>query len=83
MLARYGHLGEVLLLMREPIYSLAGKRVWVAGHRGMVGQALLRRLAAEGCEILAMDRASVDLRRQATARTSPCTRSRTTPWRAM
>jgi GDP-L-fucose synthase len=53
-----------LLLMREPIYSLAGKRVWVAGHRGMVGQALLRRLAAEGCEILAIDRASVDLRRQ-------------------
>ena len=30
----------------------------------MVGQALLRRLAAEGCEILAIDRASVDLRRQ-------------------
>jgi GDP-L-fucose synthase len=50
--------------MREPIYSLAGKRVWVAGHRGMVGQALLRRLAAEECEILAIDRASVDLRRQ-------------------
>ena len=33
-------------------YSLHGKRVWVAGHRGMVGAALVRRLAAEGCEIL-------------------------------
>ena len=51
--------------MREPIYSLAGKRVWVAGHRGMVGQALVRRLASESCEILTADRASVDLRRQA------------------
>ena len=29
----------------EPIYSLKGKRVWVAGHNGMVGSALLRRLA--------------------------------------
>ena len=27
----------------EPIYSLAGKRVWVAGHRGMVGSAPLKR----------------------------------------
>jgi len=50
--------------MREPIYSLRGKRVWVAGHRGMVGQALIRRLAVEHCEILTIDRASVDLRRQ-------------------
>jgi GDP-L-fucose synthase len=50
--------------MREPIYSLTGKRVWVAGHRGMVGQALVRRLAAEHCKILTIDRASVDLRRQ-------------------
>jgi GDP-L-fucose synthase len=50
--------------MRKPIYSLAGKRVWVAGHRGMVGQALVRRLAAERCEIVTIDRASVDLRRQ-------------------
>lgn len=50
--------------MHEPIYSLAGKRVWVAGHRGMVGQALIRRLAYESCEILTVDRALVDLRRQ-------------------
>src|SRR5438128_1294447 len=45
-------------------YSLAGKRVWVAGHRGMVGSALIRRLARENCAILTVDRATADLRRQ-------------------
>jgi GDP-L-fucose synthase len=47
-------------------YALAGKRVWVAGHRGMVGGALVRRLATESCEILTVDRATVDLTRQDT-----------------
>jgi GDP-L-fucose synthase len=46
-------------------FKLAGKRVWVAGHRGLVGSALLRRLAGENCEILTVERASVDLTRQA------------------
>src|SRR5262245_50178884 len=46
------------------LYSLKGKRVWVAGHRGMVGSALVRRLASEDCEILTAPR-EVDLRRQA------------------
>jgi GDP-L-fucose synthase len=41
--------------------------VWVAGHRGMVGSAIVRRLAGEGCEILTADRSSVDLTRQAEA----------------
>ncbi|MBB4293053.1 GDP-L-fucose synthase [Rhizobium leguminosarum] len=50
--------------MSEVIYSLAGKRVYVAGHRGMVGSAIVRRLAAEGCEVLTATRAEVDLRRQ-------------------
>lgn len=45
-------------------YALEGKRVYVAGHRGMVGTALVRRLAGEGCEVVTSDRASVDLRRQ-------------------
>lgn len=44
-----------------PLYSLAGKRVWVAGHTGMVGSALVRRLAAEQCEILTADRNALDL----------------------
>ena len=48
-------------------YSLRGKRVWVAGHRGMAGSAIARRLQAEGCEILTATHAEVDLRRQAAA----------------
>jgi GDP-L-fucose synthase len=47
------------------MFSLSGKRVWVAGHRGMVGSALCRRLAGEGSELLTAPRATVDLRRQA------------------
>ena len=48
----------------EVPYSLAGKRVWVAGHRGMVGSAICRRLAAEDCEPLTATRREVDLKRQ-------------------
>jgi GDP-L-fucose synthase len=48
-------------------YQLAGKRIYVAGHRGMVGSAIVRRLASEGCIILTADR-SVDLREQAPVR---------------
>jgi GDP-L-fucose synthase len=44
------------------LYDLAGKRVWVAGHRGMVGAALVRRLQAERCDILTVRRTEVDLR---------------------
>lgn len=50
--------------MRETIYRLAGKKVYVAGHHGMVGSAIVRRLASEGCEILTAARAEMDLRRQ-------------------
>ena len=45
-------------------FSLKGRRVWVAGHRGMVGAALVRRLAIEDCEILTVGRDTADLRRQ-------------------
>lgn len=47
------------------IYSLTGKRVWVAGHRGMVGSAIVRRLAREACQIQTVNRREVDLTRQA------------------
>jgi len=47
------------------MYSLEGKRVWVAGHRGMVGSAIARRLQAENCEILTASRQDADLRNQA------------------
>lgn len=46
-------------------YDLVGKRVWVAGHRGMVGSAIVRRLASEGCEIVTAGREVVNLTRQA------------------
>ena len=51
--------------MPEGRYDLAGKRVYVAGHRGMVGSALVRRLAREGCHVLTATRAELDLTRQA------------------
>ena len=46
------------------LYSLDGKRIWVAGHDGMVGSALVRRLAAESLEVVTVGRAELDLRRQ-------------------
>jgi GDP-L-fucose synthase len=52
-----------LKAMTKP-FSLSGKRVFVAGHRGMVGSALARRLAREDCEILTVDHRDVDFRRQ-------------------
>ena len=45
-------------------FVLRGKRVFVAGHRGMVGSALVRRLASEDCEVLTASRQVVDLRDQ-------------------
>ncbi|MEM8552251.1 MAG: GDP-L-fucose synthase [Pseudomonadota bacterium] len=49
--------------MVDPLYSLSGKRVFVAGHRGMVGQAIVRALDAEGpAELLTVARAELDLR---------------------
>jgi GDP-L-fucose synthase len=54
--------------MSETSYALAGKRVFVAGHRGMVGSAIVRRLASENCEVLTVGRSEVDLRDQAGVR---------------
>jgi GDP-L-fucose synthase len=48
----------------EVVFPLKGKRVWVAGHRGMVGSAISRRLADEGCEMIVAGREVVDLLRQ-------------------
>lgn len=45
-------------------YDFTGRRIWVAGHRGMVGQALMRRLAQESCELIEMPHERIDLRRQ-------------------
>jgi GDP-L-fucose synthase len=43
-------------------YCLSGKRVWVAGHRGMVGGALVRQLESENCTVLTVGRDRLDLR---------------------
>jgi GDP-L-fucose synthase len=45
-------------------FSLQDKRVWVAGHRGMAGSALVRRLASENCQVITVGRDRVDMRRQ-------------------
>ena len=45
-------------------YDLAGKRIYVAGHRGMVGSAIVRRLQSEDCQVLTATRAELDLCRQ-------------------
>lgn len=50
------------------MYDLTGKRIWVAGHRGMVGSALVRQLATFSCDILTVGRNEVDLLDQAAVR---------------
>ena len=43
---------------------LTGKRVWVAGHTGMVGSALVRRLEKDSVDLITATSQEVDLRRQ-------------------
>ena len=49
-------------------YSLEGKKIWIAGHRGMVGSAVVRRLQSENCQILLAGREVVDLSDQSAVR---------------
>jgi GDP-L-fucose synthase len=51
--------------MASTPFELKGKTVFVAGHRGMVGSALARRLAQEDVELLTAGRGELDLRDQA------------------
>lgn len=46
------------------IFELAGRRVFLAGHRGMVGSAILRRLARIDCTVLTAEHKDLDLLRQ-------------------
>ncbi len=46
-------------------YNLSGKKVWVAGHRGMVGSAVCRQLENEDCNIIKAGRDEVNLVNQA------------------
>jgi GDP-L-fucose synthase len=45
----------------DTAFELAGRRVFVAGHRGMVGSAIVRRLAGENCEVLTASHSELDL----------------------
>jgi GDP-L-fucose synthase len=51
------------------LFDLKGKRVYVAGHNGMAGSAIVRRLAGEGCEVLTVERKAVDLTNQSQTET--------------
>ena len=59
-------------------FELKGKTVYVAGHRGMVGSALVRRLGQENVETLTVGRRELDLR--PTTRCVPS--SSMTTWRS-
>jgi GDP-L-fucose synthase len=50
--------------MAAKIFDLTGKRIYVAGHRGMVGSAIVRRLVAYGCDVITAGRDEADLERQ-------------------
>ncbi|SFI31581.1 GDP-L-fucose synthase [Bradyrhizobium sp. Gha] len=51
--------------MASVAFELTGKSVYVAGHRGMVGSAIVRRLARENVSVVTVDRREVDLCNQA------------------
>lgn len=56
------------MVAKKALFSLEGKRVFVAGHRGMAGSAIVRRLDAEGCELMFAPRSELDLKDQAATR---------------
>ncbi|MEY9145235.1 nucleoside-diphosphate-sugar epimerase [Bradyrhizobium elkanii] len=58
--------------MASTAFELKGKTVFVAGHRGMVGSALMRRLAREEADLLTVSRSEVDLRDQAAVKRLVC-----------
>jgi GDP-L-fucose synthase len=50
------------------VFNLDGKKVFVAGHAGMVGSAIVRRLESSGSTVLTAGRRDMDLRDQASVR---------------
>jgi GDP-L-fucose synthase len=50
-----------LSMTRALLFDLCDKRIFVAGHRGLAGSAIVRRLATENCEVLTADRRMLDL----------------------
>src|SRR5262245_35120189 len=51
------------------LFDLRGKRVYVAGHSGLAGSAIVRRLESEHCEVLTADRRELELTQQAPTET--------------
>ena len=51
-------------MTQPPLFHLRGKRIYVAGHKGMMGSAIVRQLANERSEILVADRQTLDLTNQ-------------------
>lgn len=49
-------------------FSLQGKSLWIAGHTGLVGSALCRKMESEGCTLLKVARPDLDLRDQSDVR---------------
>lgn len=49
------------MLKRSKVFDLEGKKIWVAGHNGMVGSSILRKLKKYNCEILTVEKKTVDL----------------------
>src|SRR6202171_1429435 len=56
--------GAIAKAAIAPLFDLRGRRVFVAGHRGMVGSAIVRRLADVDCEVLRVGHDRMDLLRQ-------------------
>jgi len=50
--------------MSAELFHIDGKRVYVAGHHGMIGSAIVRRLRKEPCELITAERDQVNLERQ-------------------
>jgi GDP-L-fucose synthase len=50
--------------MAAKIFDLTGRRIYVAGHRGMVGSAIVRLLVACDCDLITAGREQADLERQ-------------------
>ena len=47
--------------LTTPIFSLTGKKIYVAGHNGMVGSAIIRRLKKIDCDCLTVNSSDLDL----------------------
>ena len=51
----------ILLCLMDKQFSIINKKVWVAGHSGLVGNSLCKRLETERCKVLTVTRKELDL----------------------